>query len=259
MPVVDAGPEVPRFPDHRRARGPLDGGLDLRLDRGQRPLHDLEDDGVRAEPGVGGRLLARRAAPGVGLLRGRTALSTRVRTMLPKRSTSTLLAGEHDGRGAELLHDRRAGQAIAGPEPRAVVHGALDFPAFEPDRPRRRPGALGAPVAGRLSPRRRPPGETHAHDPEVHPLDALSRSGRARVLVPVAVAVALLVRGVKARHDLGGARGVDRARTAARREPPTPGRSTGGRPDGPDGEPAPARPRARAPRPPSPRAAPGGR
>jgi hypothetical protein len=34
--------EVVRVADHRRPRGPPDRGLDLLLDRGQRPLDDLQ-------------------------------------------------------------------------------------------------------------------------------------------------------------------------------------------------------------------------
>ena len=202
-PVVNAGPEVPRLPDHRRAGRPLDGRLDLRFDRGQRPLHDLEDDGVRAGLGTGGRRLAGHDAPGVPVHACQDHVAEGV-DLDP-------LTGEHDRRRAELLHDRRAGQAIARPEARAIVHGALDRPAIEPDTARRGPGALGASVTRGLRPRRRPLGEPHTHDPEVDPLDTLTRSGRARVVVPVAVAVPLLVRGVKPRHDLGGADGVDRA------------------------------------------------
>jgi hypothetical protein len=46
LPVVDAGPEVVRVADHRGARGPADGGLDLHLDRGQRAGDDLDQDRV---------------------------------------------------------------------------------------------------------------------------------------------------------------------------------------------------------------------
>ncbi len=46
QPIVQAGPEIVLVADHGRAAGALDCRLDLRLDRGQRPLHDLEGDRV---------------------------------------------------------------------------------------------------------------------------------------------------------------------------------------------------------------------
>jgi len=45
-PVVDAGPEIVRIADHRRARRPGDGGLDLHLDRRETALHDLEENRI---------------------------------------------------------------------------------------------------------------------------------------------------------------------------------------------------------------------
>ena len=122
-----------------------------------------------------------------------------------------MLAREHDGRRAELLHDRGPGEAIARPEPGAIVHGALDVAASEAHGPRARPGALGAAVAGGHGPRGRTSGHADADDPQVDPLDSLAGPARARTFGAVAVAVALLVGGVEALHGLGGARGVDRA------------------------------------------------
>ena len=127
-PVVDAGPEVPRLPDHRRAGSPLDGRLDLRLDRGQRPLHDLEDDRVRAGPGAGGPLLPRRDARGVAPRRMPGPVHAS-QDHVAERVDLDPLAGKHDRRGTELLYDRRPGQAIAGLEPCAIVHDALDVSA----------------------------------------------------------------------------------------------------------------------------------
>ena len=69
-PVVDAGAEVARLADHRRARGALDGRLDLGLHRGQGALHDLDDDGIRVH------------------------IFFRVSTRLPKRSTSATSPGK---------------------------------------------------------------------------------------------------------------------------------------------------------------------
>jgi hypothetical protein len=45
-PVVDACAKVVGVADHRRARGPRDGLLDLGLDRRQRALDELDRDGV---------------------------------------------------------------------------------------------------------------------------------------------------------------------------------------------------------------------
>ena len=66
--VVDPGPEVVGVPDHRRPGRPPDRRLHLPLDRGQRPLHDLQGDRVDA------------VAP-------RSWRPLRVTTRLPKRST----------------------------------------------------------------------------------------------------------------------------------------------------------------------------
>ena len=102
---------------------------------------------------------------------------------MPNAIDLDTLAGEHDGRRAELLHDRRPGQAIAGPEPRAVVHGALDVAGPRSPTARvARPGALGAAVARGRGPRRRPSGQADAHDPQVHPLDSLAGPGRTRTV-----------------------------------------------------------------------------
>src|SRR5690606_29293416 len=48
--VVYAGPVVVGVADHRRARRAPDGVLDLLLDRGERPLDDLEHDRVDGWP-----------------------------------------------------------------------------------------------------------------------------------------------------------------------------------------------------------------
>ena len=54
-PIVNAGPEVVRVADHRRARGPPDRGLDLFLDRGQAARHDLEQYRVDDRRSLGKR------------------------------------------------------------------------------------------------------------------------------------------------------------------------------------------------------------
>ena len=160
-------------------------------------------------PAPAGAGLAVATAPASARIAG--AAAARVRIRLPNAIDVDMLAGEHDGRRAELLHDRRPGEAIARPEPRAVVHGALDVAASEAHGPRARPGALGAAVASGHGPRRRASGHADADDPQVDPLDSLAGPARARAFGAVAVAVALLVGGVEALHGLGGARGVDRA------------------------------------------------
>ncbi len=256
-PVVDAGPEVARLPDHRRAGGPLDGGLDLRLDRGQRPLHDLEDDGVGLDPRTRRRGAGRR--DGARLRPDRWGGGHAGQDQVAERIDVDMLAREHDGRRAELLHDRGPGEAIARPETGAVVHGALDVAASEAHGPRARPGALGAAVASGHGPRGRTFGHADADDPQVDPLDSLAGPARTRTFGAVAVAVALLVGGVEALHGLGGARGVHRAGRQLHASPPTPDRSSGDRRGGAGAAPTPARPRAPARRRPWPRAARGGR
>ena len=55
QPVVDARAEVVGVADHRAAAGARDGGLHLHLHAGQRALHDLDQHGVGARPGVRGQ------------------------------------------------------------------------------------------------------------------------------------------------------------------------------------------------------------
>ena len=74
-PIMDAGPEVARLADHRGARRALDGRLHLRLHGGQRPLDDLEHDGIDG-----------RGAHGL-------CISSRVSRRFPNRSTSARSPG----------------------------------------------------------------------------------------------------------------------------------------------------------------------
>ena len=55
--VVDAGAEVVRVADHRRAGGTRDGGLDLLLHRGERALDDLDQHRVHVAAGASARSL----------------------------------------------------------------------------------------------------------------------------------------------------------------------------------------------------------
>src|SRR5262249_4549060 len=86
-PVVDAGPEVASVADHRRARGALDGSLDLGLDRGEHALDDLQHDGIGA---LDDHDLV--AGCAVSTEHDKTPDSL-VRSRLPKRSTSVLSPG----------------------------------------------------------------------------------------------------------------------------------------------------------------------
>src|SRR5439155_10310903 len=74
-PIVDAGPEVACLADHRGARRALDGRLHFRLHGGQRPLDDLEHDGIDG-----------RGAHGL-------CISSRVSRRFPNRSTSARSPG----------------------------------------------------------------------------------------------------------------------------------------------------------------------
>ena len=80
LPVVDAGAEVVRVADHRRAGGARDRGLDLHLDAGEGALDDLEDDRVDAQGRHG------------AVHSGHFALSL-VITRLPYASTRTVKPG----------------------------------------------------------------------------------------------------------------------------------------------------------------------
>ncbi len=87
VPVVDAGAEVVRVADHRRARRPGDRGLDLHLDAGQVPRDDLD------QHRVGRRAVDRRQAVRLPRPRGHLrvahdATPVRVSSTLPKPSTS---------------------------------------------------------------------------------------------------------------------------------------------------------------------------
>src|SRR5262249_49947551 len=61
--IVDAGAEVARLADHGRARGALDGRFHLGLGRGQRALHDLQQDRVDGHEALASTRLPRRSTP----------------------------------------------------------------------------------------------------------------------------------------------------------------------------------------------------
>src|SRR5690625_7138104 len=54
-PVVNAGPEVVRIADHRRARGARNGRLDFHFYRCQAALHDFHGHRIGTRAGIGGQ------------------------------------------------------------------------------------------------------------------------------------------------------------------------------------------------------------
>ena len=122
--VEQADAIVVRLADHRRARGALDGVLDLRLDGIERAFDDLQHDGVDlarrrlGAVGHGSPVACTFIAPPPRLARGPHDQNA-------MRIDLELLAGKHHGRGAELLDHGGSVEPEPGGERRSLIDRRL--------------------------------------------------------------------------------------------------------------------------------------
>ena len=173
--VEQADAIVVRLADHRRARGALDGVLDLGLDGIERALDDLQHDRIDRA------CAARCGAVGQGCLRCGGAgfiASTSAGGALERhdqhamRIDLEILAGKHDGGGAELLDDGRSVEPEARQQRRAVVDRRVAEGAVEIDRADRLARRRRAVALGELG-NARALDQAEAGDAEVDQLDLL--------------------------------------------------------------------------------------